>query len=136
MVDYAKTQSKVATKLGKVGMELEIEIMEKSDYVVSTDTFSREIKEVYTVYGIKRKYTDKEITRGFIGQEKTKNLIQVGDVEFMISVLPTLPELNDEQDIKLTEGEVQWAIAGVIPLAPAGIVLFYKLHAQRRDDVS
>jgi len=135
-MDYAKTQSKVATKLGKVGMELGITVSGNSDYVAAADTFSTVAEETYTVYGIKRSYTDKEITSGFLGQEKSKNLIQVGDVEFMISVNSSLPALNDEQNIKITEGTVDWSVVRVKAVAPAGTVLFYKLHATRRDDLT
>ena len=43
--------------------------------------------------------------------------------------------INDEQNIKLTDGTVDWTIVRVKALEPGDTVLFYKLHATRRDDV-
>lgn len=127
MVDYAKIQKKVKKSITKFGMDVTVSIQDRKTYVPADDAYT-DITRVYNIKGLRRTYNDKEISN-YMGTGKS--IIQHGDVEFMVSDT-SLPELNEEQTIKLNDGENDWTVVNITPLSPSTTVLFYKLQCRRK----
>lgn len=125
MVDYAKIQETVESKLASYGHSMTVRLTTRGAYNGTLDTYSESYTD-YAVNGLTRQYKNSEL--GI--RQGSGDLIRVGDVEFMISD-SDLPALTEENNVTIIDGDSTWYPIRIQPLCPGGTVIFYKIQAAR-----
>lgn len=120
MVDYAKLQKKVDTKIGAYGKTVTVTVGTRSTYDVALDTYAESLAT----------YSASILILEYNAADVDGSLVKPGDKKVLLPAyeLPRIDQLAENQYFKITESGRDLQVKNIRTTGPGDTALMYELQ--------